>query len=434
MTKQTIIQRYRLIIVTAPILFLGVLGISFLVFHSPVSLELRHQKTPAQNVTAAATSVTQPQQPPHIAPPAAVKAIYMTSWVASVKPWRQRLLEFIDQSEVNALVIDIKDYSGSISFETGDPKLREMGVEEVRNKDLREFIQVAHQKGIYVIARITVFQDPVYAKLFPAQAVQTRAGLTWKDRNGLSYVDPGSHAFWDYIVRVGTAAAYAGFDELNFDYIRFPTDGNMKDTVFPISGPRLAQGTLATSITPSANSAIPTSSRTLVHIKTAKEAIITEFFAYLHSHLKPLGIPLSADLFGMTMTAQDDLNIGQYLESAAPYFDYICPMVYPSHYPPQFNGYANPALHPYEIVHYAMTHGAARLTAMGQDPKKLRPWLQDFNLGSPYDAAKVRAQIKATYDSKLVGWQIWDPRNQYTRAAYLSDPPSTNATGTANAQ
>ncbi|NBV43007.1 hypothetical protein EBR96_09615, partial [bacterium] len=125
------------------------------------------------------------------------------------------------------------------------------------------------------------------------------------------------------------------------------------------------------------------------------------------------------------------------LESAAPYFDYICPMVYPSHYPTGFNGYSNPAEKPYEIVRFAMTHGVNRMKAAGQDPKKLRPWLQDFNLGAVYDAQKIRAQIQATYDSGLEGWHIWDPRNKYTRSAYrvrptensdsAADKPSANA-------
>ena len=205
MTKQTIIQRYGRIILIAPILFLGVVGISFLVANSPMSKTVHLKQKHIQNTPSISPSVA-PPQPSHIAPPAAVKAIYMTSWVASVKPWRERLLEFIDQSEINALIIDIKDYSGTVSFDTRDPKLSEMGVEEIRVKDLREFIQLAHSKGIYVIARITVFQDPTYAKLFPAQAVQTRSGATWKDRNGLSYVDPASHEFWDHIIRIATAS------------------------------------------------------------------------------------------------------------------------------------------------------------------------------------------------------------------------------------
>ncbi|NBV82856.1 hypothetical protein EBR57_01865 [bacterium] len=430
MTPHSLFEKNRRFLILVPGLLLGVLAIAFSVhrFENPKSGTAKSNKQVATANTAEHALMPQPK---HIAPPAAIKAIYMTSWVASVKPWREQLIKFINESEINALVIDVKDYSGYISFETNDPKLAELGVEDIRIKDLREFIEMAHQNGIYVIARITVFQDPMYAKLYPAHAVQTQSGTTWTDRNGLSYIDPGSRDFWDYIVRIGTAAAYAGFDELNFDYIRFPTDGNMKDAVFPISGARLSKGNLATSTSATVGSQKPTaSSGVSIRRQTVKEAIITEFFAYLRQQTKPLGIPISADLFGMTMTAQDDVNIGQYLESAAQYFDYICPMVYPSHYPPQFNGYGNPAEHPYEIVHYAMTRGAARMTAIGQDPKKLRPWLQDFNLGATYDAAKVRAQIKATYDSKLVSWLIWDPRNKYTRQAYL---PATVSTTTANA-
>src|SRR3989344_494239 len=144
-----------------------------------------------------------------------------------------------------------------------------------------------------------------------------------KDYKGLSWLDVGAPGVWDYIVLLAKESYALGFDELNFDYIRFPSDGNMKDIYYPWSD------------------------------GYEKPEVLREFFSYLHDKLKLVGAVLSADLFGMTTTNTDDLNIGQVLEVALPYFDYIAPMVYPSHYPPTFIGLGNPAAHPYEVVRYS---------------------------------------------------------------------------------
>ncbi|OGF62066.1 hypothetical protein A2926_03225 [Candidatus Giovannonibacteria bacterium RIFCSPLOWO2_01_FULL_44_40] len=335
--------------------------------------------------------IFEPPKPKHVLTPDSVKAIYMTSWVAGTREWRADLANFIKKTELNSIVIDVKDYTGRIVFKTGDNFIKNTGSEEVRVSDMQDFIESLHDAGIYAIARITVFQDPFYAKKHPEIAVQKKNGALWKDKKGLSYVDPASREFWDYIVRVARAAEQIGFDELNFDYIRFPSDGNMSDIKFPVS------------------------------ITRNKVEVLSEFFAYLDSQLSDLSVPISADVFGMTTTNYDDLNIGQVLEAIAPHFDYIAPMVYPSHYPPTFRGYKNPAAHPYEVVHYSMSKAVERLLAASTTPAKLRPWIQDFDLGATYDAAKVRAQIQAVYDSGLTSWMSWDAGNKYTRDAYQEE-------------
>lgn len=337
------------------------------------------------------TVIAEPPKPKHIATPEPVKAIYMTSWVAGTPKWRAELVDFVKKTEINSIVIDVKDYSGLISFDTGDSFIKEAGSEEIRVKDMKDFIETLHDAGIYAIARITVFQDPYYSKKHLDQAVQKNSGLIWKDKKGLSYMDPASREYWDYIIKIARASEKAGFDELNFDYIRFPSDGNMRDIKFPIAGNR------------------------------PKVEVLSEFFKYLDNALQDLPVPLSADVFGMVATNYDDLNIGQVLEDIAPYFDYIAPMVYPSHYPPTFQGYKNPAAHPYEIVHFSISKAAERLIAASSTPAKLRPWLQDFDLGATYDAAKVRAQIQAVYDSGLSSWLVWDAANKYTRGAYETE-------------
>ncbi len=386
---------------------------------SPLSKENKIDVTTTQNALPAKPKTV------HIKTPNYVRSAYITSWVATLKERRQGIIKLVQDTELNAVVIDIKDFSGKVLFDTGDPEIKKIGSEEIRMKDIKPWIEELHKNGIYVIARLTVFQDPLYAKKFPDQAVQTANGAVWKDRHGLSFVDVSSQPFWDYIIRIAKAAEKVGFDEINFDYIRFPSDGNMKDIKFPKSGPSVASKDnrqiqfqkLMAQKKVSQNAVVTPN---ITDLKSAKQLKLEVFYNYLHTQMSQVGIPISADLFGMVTSNQDDLGIGQVLESAAPYFDYICPMVYPSHYPKQFLNYSNPADHPYEIVHYAMVEGVKRFNAMKLNPQKLRPWLQDFNLGATYDAAKVKAQIKAVHDAGLRSFSMWDPRNKYTKLAYLA--------------
>jgi hypothetical protein len=328
----------------------------------------------------------------HIKTPQAVKAIYMTSWVASTPALRSKLVALIDETELNAVVIDIKDYTGKIAFEVKSEELREVGSAERRIRDIDEFIEELHRKNIYVIGRVAVFQDPYYVSMFPEEAVKRKSdGKIWKDRKGLSFIDAGSEKSWKYMVAIGKEAYTRGFDEINYDYIRFPSDGNMTDIDFPFMSGR------------------------------SKSEVIEDFFKYLHEEFKNTGIITSADLFGMTTVAVDDMNIGQILEKTLPYFDYVAPMVYPSHYPPGYEGFKNPAEKPYEIIKSAMQSAVDRAEAMGISPLKLRPWLQDFDLGATYTPEMIRAQIKATYDVGLTSWMLWDPSNTYTRPALLEN-------------
>lgn len=351
----------------------------------------------------------------HIPTPTPVKGLYMTSCVVGSVPLRNNLVTIASTTEINALVIDIKDFTGTLSFIPEDPTLKEYVSSRCRASDMPDFISLLHSKNIYVIGRITVFQDPLYTKMRPDLAVKRASdGGIWKDRKGISYVDPGAKDVWDHILAISKAAYDIGFDELNYDYIRFPSDGNMSDISFPFSK------------------------------KQSKPVVLESFFSYLDEHLKEDGIPHSADLFGMTMTNYDDLNIGQVLERTLPYFDFVDPMVYPSHYPSGFNGWKNPNLYPYDLVYFNMKRGATRAEAttspihtadsirLGSstpalysktawDRTKIRPWLQDFNYGGYYGPKEVREQIQATYDTGLNSWLIWNPSNNYTLAALRRD-------------
>lgn len=335
----------------------------------------------------------------HVKIPEPLKGIYMTACVAATPSFRAKLVKLIDETELNSVIIDVKDYTGTIAFPTDNTKLADVRGTGCVVPDMKEFIGLLHKKEIYVIARITVFQDPTYVKMHPELAVKRASdGTVWKDHKGLSFIDVGAKPFWEYITALGEESYAIGFDELNFDYIRFPSDGNMKDIYYSWSEKEI-----------------------LADADMGKAKVLRNFFSYLYEHLSTTGVALSADLFGMTTTNTDDLNIGQVLEYAAPYFDYIMPMVYPSHYPPNFNGWKNPNTVPYEIVKFSMDAAAKRLVAASTTPNKLRPWLQDFDYPVPYTPGMVRTQIQATYDAGLMSWILWDAGNTYTRGALRAE-------------
>jgi len=326
----------------------------------------------------------------HIKTPNEVRGVYMTSWVASTESIRNGLIKIADETEVNSIIVDIKDYTGKVAFLMDNSKVKEFNSSENRIKDIKDFIKVLHDKNIYVIGRIAVFQDPFLSKIRPDLYVKKSDGVSlWKDYKGAMWRDPCSKEAWDYVIAIAKEAESVGFDELNFDYIRFPSDGNMKDIKYT-----------------HCNSAL------------SKAELLETFFYSLKNGLGELSIPLSADLFGMTATNYDDLNIGQVLERAEPYFDFISPMVYPSHYPKNYNGFLNPAEKPYEVIKLAMDTASKRLNIASSSPLKLRPWLQDFNMGANYDSAMIRKEKKAVYDAGLNSWLMWSPSNRYTVGSF----------------
>ncbi|MBY0539722.1 putative glycoside hydrolase [Patescibacteria group bacterium] len=351
--------------------------------------------------------VVQNQKPKaeHVAPPEPLKGIYMSQCVVGTPSFREKLVKLIDDTELNAVIIDIKDYTGKIAFTTDNPALADSVSDACGARDMRSFVQMLHEKGIYVIGRITVFQDPYYTGKHPESAVKSAStGGAWKDYKGLAFIDVSHRPYWDYVVELSREAYEVfGFDELNYDYIRYPSDGPMKDAVY---------------------------------VNQNKPEAVELFWKYLAEKVKPIGVTMSADLFGMTATNTDDLNIGQQLERALPHFDYVMPMVYPSHYPKGFNNLGNPNMHPYEIVQFSMAEAARRATATQTvvktlggtaiastspqlytkpsfSPLKLRTWLQDFDYGKEYTVADIKAQIQGTYDAGLTSWIFWDPANRY---------------------
>lgn len=250
-------------------------------------------------------------------------------------------------------------------------------------------------------------------KLYPERSVQSKArpGQPWKDNKGLSFIAVNSEPHWRYIVELSRESYEMGFDELNYDYVRWPSDGPMDDIVYP---------------------------------STDRAGELEKFFAFLNKEVKSFDTShhgghtpvMSADLFGYTAVLTDDLGIGQQLERALPYFDYIAPMVYPSHYNKGFAGVANPNNDPYKVVYTSMVEAVRRAIATStpvagltqvrigtstpalytkpiHDKLKLRPWLQDFDYGKDYTAQDILDQTRATYDAGLTSWFFWDPANKY---------------------
>lgn len=372
----------------------------------------------AETTAAVVESAPEKQKIAHLPTPEPLYGIYMSQCVVGTPSFRDSLVRLIDETKLNAVVIDIKDFTGKISFTTDNPVLAHSVSDECGARDMKEFVATLHEKGIYVIGRITVFQDPYYTKLHPTAAVQSAKlypGQPWRDHKGLSFIDVSHRPYWDYVVELSRVAhEEIGFDELNYDYIRYPSDGPMSDARY---------------------------------VNPNKAEAVELFFAYLHSKVEPMGVVMSADLFGMTTTNTDDLNIGQQLERAMPYFDYIMPMVYPSHYPKSFLGLGNPNSDPYRVIHHAMSEAVRRTTATSTVVRTLsgtsiastspqlytkeaysklqqRPWLQDFDYGKDYTAADIDAQIRGTYDAGLTSWVFWDAGNKYSALReYLAKNP-----------
>lgn len=322
-----------------------------------------------------------------------VRGLYVTSWIAGMKKFRE-IADGVTRSGLNALVIDIKDCTGKVGYDSAVPFVAEIKSHERRIRDLRAVLSYCRERDIYAVARIAVFQDPLLAAAKPELAVKVAGGGIWKDRKGQSWVDPASRKVWEYNLALAKEAATTGFDEVQFDYVRFPTDGRLKGLAYPV-----------------------------YKADVPKRQVIKEFFRYLDEELKPLDVVVSADIFGLTTVTEDDLNIGQKIEDLAPYVDYLCPMMYPSHYPAGYLGFGNPAEHPYKVVYDSCMRGLDKIK--GQRAK-LRPWIQDFDLGARYDRHMIFEQIQALRDAGAFGFCAWNARNVYTIEDYMPPLPEAN--------
>ncbi|MGC9048860.1 MAG: putative glycoside hydrolase [Patescibacteria group bacterium] len=320
------------------------------------------------------------------------KGIYLSSWTAGESEKINQIIDFIRRTGLNTVVIDIKDSTGKVAYNSKIPLVNELNTKELRIRNLTALLEKFYQHGIYTIARIVVFQDPELAVKKPSLALKDRrSGKIWRDYKNLAWVDPASEEVWTYNVALAKEAFELGFDEVNFDYVRFPSDGDTNRIVYPFWDGR-----------------------------TEKSEIIRRFFEYQKIHLEKYG-PRSIDLFGLTLWHIEDgfdMNIGQKLVNTLPYFDYICPMVYPSHYPANFEGFINPAQHPYEVIYRSLIKAKPLLGRQAQlknDGRAyIRPWLQVFDLGAKYNSVMIKEEIRAVEEASGYGWILWNARNDYS--------------------
>lgn len=309
----------------------------------------------------------------HVPLPEEVRAIYWTAPTAFGERGDE-LLAYMLETGLNAVVIDVKMDNG---------ELVDLSLFDERLVELREV-------GVYRIARVPVMRDSASARSTEF-GLRTSGGGLWYDDTGSAWLDPAAPEVAQSAIELGRELYALGFDEIQYDYVRFPSDGALGSIVYPV-----------------------------YDWSESKVDVMARFFEVVGGSLQADGIPVSFDLFGMTYWNENDFGIGQRLVDVVDVADFVSPMVYPSHYPSGFEGMTNPALYPYEIVEGSLDEGVELL---GEDStyqrSQARPWIQDFDIGAVYTAELIEAQIQAARDAGASGWMLWNARNVYERADYL---------------
>jgi hypothetical protein len=341
-----------------------------------------NERRQAQRPTAEAAPKPKPVALPQPrALPDEVRGVHVTVALASIPGKLDEYIALRDEG-LNTIQLDIKDENGEIGFTPSAVPLATKVGAAMRYYKPRQVARKIHSNGLYLIGRLVVFEDPVLSRNAPHLAVKRRDGSVWTNHAGLGWTNPYDRRVWDYNVSIAEVAARAGFDEIQFDYVRFPSDGDMEDIVYPRQ------------------------------TKKAKGWVIAEFLQYATKRLKPLGVRVSADVFGLSATRE--LGIGQVPKRLGRYVDAMYPMVYPSHYNAGEYNLDNPNAAPAETVYYSLVHFKRDLRRSNAE---LIPWLQDFSHGHPYGLAEVRAQIEAARRIGVRGYLLWNPLGVYTPGA-----------------
>ncbi|MCB0208725.1 MAG: hypothetical protein KDJ52_05330 [Anaerolineae bacterium] len=382
-----------------------VLSALFLIIWLMVGLLAWPQPTYAQSPTSESamtlehTEVLSTSAAIDTKPETYVKGVYMTYYAAGSDDYRRHIFNLLETTELNAVVIDIKGDFGLISYSSDVITATAIGANDAPSiTDWPALMQDLKARNIYSIARIVTFKDDYLARAHPEWAVKTAGGQLWLDGESLPWMEAFREEVWDYNIALAVEAAQRGFDEVQFDYVRFPTDGNL--------------------------SSINYSQDVDVAVRTAA---ISGFLAKAHAALEPYNVKLAADVFGYTTWNEGDFGIGQDLTKIAPHLDVLSPMVYPSTY-----GYGLPGLpqyndliiaHPYAVVYESMLRAMAKVKPFNPDIT-LRPWIQDFPDYAfdrrTYTPTEIREQMFGAYDSGSGGWLLWDPRVQYTAEALVT--------------
>ncbi|MBI1967970.1 MAG: GTP-binding protein [Gemmatimonadetes bacterium] len=346
-----------------------------------------------------------PPEPDFLVPPPPVKALYVNAWAfGSSKLWR--LIRLADSTEINAFVVDVKDDTGCLLYPSAVQTALEIGANRcVRTRDVRSRLDSLEAHGIYAIARFVVAKDPLLAERKPRWSVQDVAGGLWRDRIGSAWVDAFNDSVWIYSARLAEEAVRLGFSEVQFDYVRFPDEPKER---------------LATAIFAARRRG------------DTQRAAVARNIQMLKHRLAPLGVPVTFDIFGLTVAATGDMGIGQVWEDFITVADVVLPMVYPSHYYRGAYGFDRPNAHPYQVVRQALREALAR--SQYPNAAQIRPYLQAFTLGRRlprYTRHEISEQIRAAEELGIHSWVLWNPRSVYQRDALR---PSRTAVRSAGAR
>ncbi|MEO7769953.1 MAG: putative glycoside hydrolase [Gemmatimonadaceae bacterium] len=325
--------------------------------------------------------------------PDTLRGLYVNRWaVLTDKMWK--LIDVARTTEVNALVIDVKDDRGLVLYRSGVPLARAIGADSVNPvgpERIRAVLDTMRANGIFPIARIVVAKDPILANAKREWAVRRRAdGKPWLDSNGNPWLDPHHRGVWTYAADLAAEAVALGFSEVQFDYVRFPDERRMiREAAFPLAKGR------------------------------SRAQVIRDQLGYLHGRMLALHAPMSIDVFGLTTSDSTDMGIGQKWELFADRADIVQPMTYPSHYSSGSYGIPSPNADPYAVIDRAMKDAKQRNAGV-KHPPLIVPWYQDFTMGDPpYGVEQLRAQMKAGYDNGIASWLLWNASSEYTVDALM---------------
>ncbi|MDU7472579.1 MAG: putative glycoside hydrolase [Paenibacillus macerans] len=320
-----------------------------------------------------------------------VKGIYVTAYSAGGSRMNE-LVDLVDKTELNAMVIDIKDDSGYITYKTENPELNKLGKAQPFIRDIGALMERLEKHDIYPIARIVVFKDTILAKKHPEYSFVQKDGSVWSNGGGDSFVNPYSKEVWDYNIEIAKEAAKLGFKEIQFDYVRFP-EGFEKRA----------------------------DSLNYEKSEMSRVDAVSSFVKYAKEQLEPLGIRVSVDIFGYAASVPAAEGIGQDFVKISDQVNIICPMIYPSHYSTGWFNAKDPDKAPYQTIKGAIKDTQDKLAPLGEEQPIVRPWIQDFTaswLGKghyiKYGKHEVEEQIRALRDMNVDEYLLWNASNRYT--------------------
>jgi hypothetical protein len=341
--------------------------------------------TVARDSSSAPKATTTPTvQPAAAADLPIIRGLYVNRFAAQSTKRMRKLISIADSTEVNALVIDVKDEFG-LNIPSTEPMLVKNAGKAGVIPNVKALMDTLKAHDILAIARIVVFKDSVAARANPDHVIRKADGSAWRDKQGLTWVNPYDEEIWEYNFRVAEEAVKLGFGEIQFDYIRFPEPYKSLPTqVFPNEKGR------------------------------KKPDVLAQFLKAANARMDKQNVRVTADIFGLVTTVGGALEIGQEWEKVSPAVDVVLPMTYPSHYPRGAFGVARPNAEPYKIQQIAIARAKVRDAKLGLSGERVRPWIQAFSLGQPkYDASHVKDQMRGIYDAGYNGWVWWHPGSVY---------------------